>query len=242
MGTKNNTLQQYPMQQNRIVKPGLSPQNVISDSGQILVIPPGWSLLPPGDGPLTRLVKAKGPTWLVQVKIGRRLISKGVWASAENIEAARQEISLKRSSPDYLAKRQKALQKKQQQEYEYHNEFVAAILDFLDFHERYRDVAAKLADIVATHSTPVGSGTVARTRRIPLEERAGRAVIAWMRHATTAYDTMRIPRIKGKRRQVRSALAAQSVVLLNSYRQGQDIPQLCSLEKALARSIEKPGK
>ena len=36
------------------------------------------------------------------------------------------------------------------------------------------------------------------------------AVIAWMRHRTTAYDHTPIPRIKGKRREVRRMLAAQS--------------------------------
>jgi hypothetical protein len=51
---------------------------------------------------------------------------------------------------------------------------------------------------VTDHATPVGSGTVARTKRIPVEQRAEAAVIAWMRHQTTGYDGMVIPRIKGK--------------------------------------------
>ena len=38
----------------------------------------------------------------------------------------------------------------------------------------------------------MGSGTVARTKRCPLSE-AEAAVIAWMRHQTTAYDSMVIP-------------------------------------------------
>ena len=37
----------------------------------------------------------------------------------------------------------------------------------------------------------------------PCQERAEAAVIAWMRHQTTAYETMKIARIKGGRRQVR---------------------------------------
>ena len=36
------------------------------------------------------------------------------------------------------------------------------------------------------------------------------AVIVWMRHRTTAYDNMAIPRVKGKRREVRRLLAQQS--------------------------------
>jgi len=50
------------------------------------------------------------------------------------------------------------------------------------------NLAIRLARAVADHATPVGSGTVARTKRIPVEERAEAAVIAWMRHQTTGYD------------------------------------------------------
>lgn len=53
---------------------------------------------------------------------------------------------------------------------------------------------------MTAHATPVGSGTVARTSRIPIERRAEAAVIAWLRHQTTAYDDMKIPRVKGRRR------------------------------------------
>jgi hypothetical protein len=35
-------------------------------------------------------------------------------------------------------------------------------------------------------------------------------VIAWMRHQTTGYDGMVIPRVKGKRREVRRLLARRS--------------------------------
>eukprot|EP01035_Chromulina_nebulosa_P056444 gene56444-77358_t len=59
----------------------------------------------------------------------------------------------------------------------------------------------------AAHATPVGSGTVARTKRIPIEQRAEAATIAWMRHQTTGYDSMTIPREKGLRREVRRMLA-----------------------------------
>jgi hypothetical protein len=42
--------------------------------------------------------------------------------------------------------------------------------------------------------------TLARTKRISVEQRAEAAVIAWMRHKTTGYDGMVIPRVRGKRR------------------------------------------
>ena len=55
-----------------------------------------------------------------------------------------------------------------------------------------------------------------------------------MRHHTTAYDHLRIPRVKGKRREVRRKLAEQSRRLLNKYRidKGVDI-EACPLSEAL---------
>lgn len=50
----------------------------------------------------------------------------------------------------------------------------------------------------------------ARTNRIPIERRAEAAVIAWLRHQTTAYDSMKVQRVKKKRREVRRMLAEQS--------------------------------
>ncbi|MBU0908947.1 MAG: DUF2293 domain-containing protein, partial [Proteobacteria bacterium] len=77
--------------------------------------------------------------------------------------------------------------------------------------------------------------TVARTAMIPVEERAAKAVIAWMRHQTTAYESMRIPRIKGKRREIRSMLANRSVELLKTYRDGLETSPGCPLKKALKK-------
>ena len=59
-----------------------------------------------------------------------------------------------------------------------------------------------------------------RPRRIPVGRRAEAAVIAWMRHQTTGYDGMVIPRVKGKRREVRRMLAQRSQELLARYRRG----------------------
>jgi hypothetical protein len=82
---------------------------------------------------------------------------------------------------------------------------------------------------------PVGSGTVARTQRIPIERRAEAAVIAWMRHQTTAYDHMKIPREKGARREVRRMLAGRSRELLERYRRGGgESRSSCPLKRALA--------
>ena len=104
----------------------------------------------------------------------------------------------------------------------------------MNFHERYRDLAGDIAVAVAAHATPVGSGTVARTQTIPIERRAEAAVIAWMRHKTTAYDNMTIPRVKGKRREVRRLLAQKSRLMLEVYRTGKTVdPKKCPLKQAL---------
>jgi hypothetical protein len=74
---------------------------------------------------------------------------------------------------------------------------------------------------------------VARTKRIPVEQRAEAAVIAWMRHQTTGYDDMVIPRVKGKRREVRRMLARRSHELLKGYRRGEQVTEDCPLRHAL---------
>ncbi len=104
---------------------------------------------------------------------------------------------------------------------------------FLAFHPKYADLADRLARAVTGHATPVGSGTVARTKRIPVGMRAEAAVIAWMRHQTTGYDGMMIPRVKGKRREVRRTLAWRSQDLLERYRRGEPVLETCPLMKAL---------
>ncbi len=59
-------------------------------------------------------------------------------------------------------------------------------------------------------------------------------MIAGLRHATTAYDGMKIPRVKGKRREVRRMLAEQSRRLLERYRSGRAVEaDECPLQQAL---------
>lgn len=230
--------------EHRTVKPGRKAGTVLTDSGEELTPPSNWALLPPGDGPLTRQVKAKGPTWLVQVKVGRRLMSRGIWADSDHIREARDELSAKRAAPDYDLKRAKELARKEKKHIGYVQEFYQAVLDVLAFDPRYRDLAARLARAVAMHATPVGSGTVARTERIPLTDRARAALVAWLRHQATAYDRMRIERIKGRRREVRRELAAQSMAMLQPYRRGETVDSsTCPLQLALtnAGSAEETG-
>lgn len=220
-------------QKNRIVKPARIVGTVIAEDGLVLHIPKNWELLEPGDGPLTKLVKSKGPGWVVQVKMGRRLISKGVWTDKQNIIEARREIEEKRSAPGYAKKRSSDLKRKERLHEEYVATFSSEVASFLAFAPRYKAFEQKLADAVTTLATPVGSGTVARTTRIPVDERARKAVVAWMRHQTTSYDRMSIARVKGRRREVRRELAALSMNLLSLYRKGEEVPDSCPLKRAL---------
>ncbi len=169
----------------RIVKPGLN-ESLIDENGQKVVPPDDWAFLPAGDAAVTRKVTSKVPVWKVQVKIGRRIISKGIWASSEIIEQAKEELETLRSTDSYKKKLEQGRQRRNRIQEEYEKEFFLEICSFLNFAPIYKDLERKLAEVVTAHAIPVGSGTVARTSTIPVEERASRAVIAWMRHQTTA--------------------------------------------------------
>lgn len=218
----------------RTFSPGPHSRTVRDESGAVLRVPDGWDLLPPGDAALTRRVKAAGPAWVVQEKKGRKVFSQGLWADATTIALIRAELEVERLDPAYERKRQADAARRERKQEEYVGSFYDAVLAFLAFAPTYQEVARRLAKAVTDHATPVGSGTVARTQRIPVEQRAEAAVIAWMRHQTTAYDNLKIPRIKGERRAVRRQLAAESKRLLAAYRTGRSTdPAICPLRKAL---------
>jgi hypothetical protein len=220
--------------QTRIVAPGPSDRTVRTADGQILHAPTDWKLLPPGDATLTRRVKAAGPTWTVQEKKGRKTFSRGVWAPGDRITAIRADLESERSTDAYAKRRAAETARRDRKQVEYVEDFRGAVLSFLNFAPLYAALAEQLADAVTQHATPVGSGTVARTRRIPIQQRAESAVIAWLRHATTAYDNMKIPRVRGKRREVRRLLADQSRRLLENYRVGSEMALTCPLRQALS--------
>jgi hypothetical protein len=221
-------------EQTRIVSPGPRSNYVRNQEGRRMKVPDGWALLEPGDATITRRVKEAGPTWTVEVKKGRRTYSQGVWAPKERIDRVRAEVEEMRSTPEYRRKREATKKRREEKQRAYSREFHQAVFDFLDFHDDHAEIANTFAEAVTAHAVPVGSGTVARTKRIPLERRAEAAVIAWMRHQTTAYDTMSIARIKGERREVRRKLAERSRKVLERYRQGKDVDaESCPLQQAL---------
>jgi len=220
--------------------PGPTPNTVRAADGTIRTAPAGWILLPPGDAALTRRVKAAGDHWTVQEKKGRKVFSLGVWAPAATIDRIRAELEGERSTAGYVKRKEADARRRDKAQAEYVEDFFGAVVTFLAFHPNHAALAGLLARAVTDHATPVGSGTVARTKRIPVEKRAEAAVIAWMRHQTTAYDSLAIPRVKGKRREVRRMLARRSLELLDGYRRGLPVPDGCPLRKALA--ADPPGQ
>lgn len=213
--------------------PGPTANTVRSVAGQILQVPTGWVLLAPGDAALTRRVKAAGEHWVVQEKKGRRLFSRGIWAVGEVIERLRAELVAERGTESFAKRKAADAKRRDAAQADYVEDFTGAVRSYLGFHIKYAELGQRLALAVAAHATPVGSGTVARTKRIPIEQRAEAAVIAWLRHQTTGYDDMVIARVKGKRREVRRQLAQRSKELLAQYRRGDASSQKCPLQKAL---------
>ncbi len=206
---------------------------LIGSDGKVLAVPEGWSFLQAGDAGVTRKINSKGEYWRVEYTKGRRTFSSGIWAPTNTILQAQQEVLQVRATDLYLKKQNYAANRREKQQTAYESEFYRAVEDFLAFHPVHKNLEKKLAKAITIHAIPVGSGTVARTQMIPIEERAAHAVIAWMRHQTTVYDNLKIARIKGERRAVRQILAQQSVELLANYRAGKPASADCPLQKAL---------
>lgn len=213
--------------------PGPTPTTVRAPDGAVRTVPDGWVLVPPGDAALTRRVRAAGESWSVAEKRGRKVFSRGVWAPAETVARVTAELEVERADPAHARRKEADVGRRAKAQTEYVEEFRLTVRGFLNFHPDHAELAERLARAVADHATPVGSGTVARTKRIPVEQRAEAAVIAWLRHQTTAYDSMAIPRVKGKRREVRRMLAQRSKHLLERYRRGEAPAANCPLALAL---------
>ncbi|MBQ7178746.1 MAG: DUF2293 domain-containing protein, partial [Victivallales bacterium] len=90
-------------------------------------------------------------------------------------------------------------------------DFEKAVLEFLGFHKRYAELAVRLAKVITEFTTLVSSGTIARTQRIPIGQRARAAVIAWMRYNTTDYD--HDAQVRGQTPQVNTQVNTQVKIL-----------------------------
>jgi hypothetical protein len=215
--------------------PTADPRVFLAPDGKRLSPPEGWICLPPGDAALTRRVKLAGPSWAVLEKRGRKTFSRGLWAPRENVESVQAALGAERATESYTKKRSADVARRERAQAEYVVTFEEEVRRFLRFSPLFHEHEKAMARRVAEHATPVGSGTVARTKRISVGERAEAAVIAWMRHQTTAYDNLKIPRIAGKRREVRRGLAEVSRAVLEIHR--KDTPHAraaCPLCAALS--------
>jgi len=206
------------MSESLVLAPTGNPRVFVAPDGRRLSPPADWDCLPPGDAGLTRRVKAAGPSWAVIEKKGRKAFSKGLWAPRANIEAARAALDAERSTEAYAKRRVADVERRERNHAAYAVSFEQEVAAFLRFSPRWQELGRTVARLVAAHATPVGSGTVARTERIPIEERAEAAVIAWMRHQTTGYDDMRIERVAGRRREVRREPAQISRAVIDMHR------------------------
>lgn len=230
------------MSESLVLAPTPDPKVFVAPDGRRLSPPSTWSCLPPGDAGLTRRVKAAGPSWAVIENKGRKKFSKGLWAPAETIATQRAMLEAERSTESYAKKRAADTSRRERTQVEYVALFEREVLAFLRFSPQWQSHAAKLARLVAEHATPVGSGTVARTQRISVAERSEAAVIAWMRHQTTAYDSMKIERVAGRRREVRRELAQISRTLLDLHRREvAHGAHACSLCRALDNAVSSPS-
>ncbi len=212
--------------------------NLFDEKGVEHTPPSNWKFLKAGDAGITRKVTSNKEYWKVVFKKGRRTMSKGIWAPEWIIDKAKQEVNAQRNTEAYQKRKLYDADRREKQQQLYEKEFCNEVVQFLNFHPQYQEMAKAMAILVTKHAIPVGNGTVARTKQIPVNERAAKAVIAWMRHKTTAYDQLQIPLIKGKRREVRKELAQKSVEILNNYRKGHSLKSDCPLKNAISKSIK----
>lgn len=215
---------------------------LIDEQGNTHTPPDSWSFLPAGDAGITRRVTKESVYWKVVFKKGRRTMSKGVWAPTDIISKAKSEMTSVRQTEEYQKKKEYNRTRRDVKQNEYEGDFRQQVELFLNFHPTYQIIAQTLSILVTKHAIPIGSGTVARTARIPIQERASKAVIAWMRHHTTNYDNMHIPLIKGERRAVRRNLAQQSLQILDIYRKGLPIPMNCPIKTAIQNIAKNYSK
>lgn len=220
----------------REVSPGPDRRSVRTAVGRLLRVPRHWVLVKPGDPALTRRIKKAGPAWTVKERRGRRTVSLGVWADKATVDRLRAELATERADPAYGKKLAAGKRRRDAAQAEYASTFETAVAAFLAFAPPHEELSRALSTAITTHTIPVGAGTVARTKRIPIEKRAEAATIAWLRHQTTGYDDMRIPLVRGMRREVRRLLAERSRDLLQRYRMGEPVDaQRCPLRAALER-------
>ena len=128
-GSGNSSTRPMP-NQTRDVSPGGKERQVKTEHGELLDVPAGWVLLPPGDAALSRRVKSEGPSWCVKEKKGRKVFSRGIWAPRERIERITHELALERANPAYQRKLDAGRQRRAAEQVVYAGDFEAAVRHF----------------------------------------------------------------------------------------------------------------
>src|SRR5438477_1867565 len=104
---------------NNVFTPGPTPNTVRAADGRVLTAPEAWVLLPPGDAALTRRVKAAGDHWVVAEKKGRKVFSRGVWASGETVDRIRAELEAERSTESFAKRKVADAKRREKAQEEY---------------------------------------------------------------------------------------------------------------------------
>lgn len=141
--------------------PGPTPNTVKAVNGEIVTVPTGWILLPPGDAALTRRVKAAGEHWIVAEKMGRKVFSRGVWAPTTTIKQIRAELEAERSTKSFAKRKEADAKRREKAQEAYVEDFTGAVLAFLAFHPNHADLAQRL-----TSRRSIGSSQ--RSRKIAI--------------------------------------------------------------------------
>ena len=89
--------------------------------------------------------------------------------AAATVERIRAELEAERSTEGFAKKKEADARRRDKAQAVYVEDFHGAVVTFLAFHPDHADLADRLAKVVTDHATPVGSGTVARMKRIPIE-------------------------------------------------------------------------
>jgi hypothetical protein len=107
---------------------------LMDENGHPVTPPEGWAFLPAGDAVVTRKVSSAGAFWRVQVKMGRRIISKGLWAPKDTIELAVLQMQSTRQTELYQKKVEAAKRRREKTQTEYVDDFCNQVERFLNFH------------------------------------------------------------------------------------------------------------
>jgi len=78
-------------------------------------------------------------------------------------------LEQERQNPSYQMKQESGRRRRAEEQATYAENFRESVRQFLQFHPRFAAEEAKLADLISAHAVPVGSGTVARTERRPIQ-------------------------------------------------------------------------